>query len=268
LQARGLRPEELPDSWNLSHPERVEQVARAYVEAGSQVILTNTFRANRVTLETHGEKVDVAAINRAGVAISRRAAGGKARVFASLGPSGRLLMTGEVDEGRLRDAFREQAVAQSEAGADAIVIETMADLAEAKLAVEAAKATGLPVVACMVFDSGKNRDRTMMGVRPEEAAEALAAAGADAVGANCGNGIEAYLPVCRGLAAAGDLPVWVKPNAGQPDLREGQVVYRTTPQEFSRRVPELLDAGARFVGGCCGTTPRFIEAVRQVLRRD
>lgn len=262
MQARGLQFDQLPDLWNLSHPEQVEQVARSYVEAGSQVILTNTFRANRFALERRGDAAKVTEINRAGVAASRRAAGGRARVFASIGPSGKLLVMGETDEEELLAAFREQAEALAAAGADAIVVETMADLAEAKLALRAAKATGLPVVACMVFDSGARKDRTMMGVTPERAAEELAAAGADVVGANCGNGIEGYIPVCQRLAAATDVPIWIKPNAGSPELVGGKAVYNTTPEQFASHVPRLVDAGARFVGGCCGTNPVFIAAVR------
>lgn len=268
MQARGLTPDELPDLWNLSHPDRVEAVARAYVEAGSRVILTNTFRANRLVLQRHAEHADVAAVNRAGVEASRRAAGDRALVFASLGPSGKLLLTAETTEAELSEIFREQARALAAAGADAIVIETMSDLAEAKLAVQAARATGLPVVACMVFDSGKNKDRTMMGTTPEQAAEELTAAGVDAVGANCGNGIEGYVPVCRRMAAATSLPVWIKPNAGLPEIEGGKVVYRTTPAEFASHVPALLEAGAGFVGGCCGTNPDFIRAAGQALARS
>jgi len=265
LQSRGLEAGETPDFWNLSHPDRVEQVAGAYVAAGSQVVLTNTFRANRVALATHPDVDRIAEVNRAGVEASRRAAGDRARVFASIGPCGKLLMTGEVDESALRDAFTEQAQALAAGGADAIVVETMSDLAEAKIAVEAAKATGLPVVACMVFDSGKNRDRTMMGVTPTQAAEELTGFGADVIGANCGTGVEDYVSVCANLASATPLPIWIKPNAGLPELEDGKVVYRTTPAEFATHVPRLLAAGARFVGGCCGTNPGFIEAMRREL---
>ncbi len=265
LQERGLAPGELPDFWNLSHPERVEQVARAYVEAGSQIILTNTFRANRLVIAERDPAADIAALNRAGVAISRRAAQGRARVFASMGPSGKLLLTGAVTEEQLRAAFAEQAEALAAAGADGIVIETMSDLAEAAIAVSAAKATGLTVVACMVFDSGKNKDRTMMGATPEQAAEVLAAAGADVVGANCGAGVAGYVPVCRRMRAATRLPVWIKPNAGLPELAGGKIVYRTTPEEFARYIPELIQAGAGYIGGCCGTTPEFIRAARRAL---
>lgn len=265
LQALGLGPDELPDLWNLSHPDRVEQVARAYVEAGSEIILTNTFRANRLAAGGRASAEELARVNRAGVEISRRAAAGRARVFASIGPSGKLLMEGTLTENDLRAAFSEQAEALAAAGADGLVIETMSDLTEASIAVAAAKTTGLPVVACMVFDSGKNRDRTMMGVTPEQAAAALAEAGADVIGANCGNGIAGYVPVCARLRAATHLPVWIKPNAGLPELEGGRVVYRTSPEEFARWVPDLVRAGASYIGGCCGTNPAFIRAARAAL---
>ena len=266
LQERGLQAGECPDAWNLLYPERVEQVARAYVEAGSQVILTNTFRANRLALERYGLAERTADINRAGVEISRRAAAGKALVFASIGPSGRMLVAGETTEDELVATFREQARALAEAGADAIVVETMADLTEARLAVTAALETGLPVVASMVFDSGRNKDRTMMGVTPEQAARDLSAVGAHVIGANCGQGIVGYVEICRRLRAATDRPIWIKPNAGLPEMVEGKAVYRVTPAEFASYVPALLEAGASFVGGCCGTTPDFIRAIASTLR--
>jgi methionine synthase I (cobalamin-dependent) len=267
LQARGLPVGSCPDLWNLEHPERVEEVARSYVEAGSQVILTNTFGANRFMLQRHGAADRVVAINRAGTEISRRAAGSKAAVFASIGPSGVVLMMGQVPPEAIEEAFTEQAAALADAGADALVIETMSDPAEAKLAVAAAHGTGLPVVACMVFDSGKNRDRTMMGTTPEQAAEVLLDAGADLIGSNCGQGIAGFLPICRRLAAASSRPVWIKANAGLPELRDGQTVYAQTPAEFAEFVPALVEAGAGFVGGCCGTTPAFIEAVARRFAR-
>lgn len=261
LQRRGLRPGEMPDVWNLEHPDRVEEVARAYVEAGSRIILTNTFRANRLAFAKHAQVDRIPEINRAGVQISKRAAADRALVFASIGPSGKQLITGETTEEELALAFGEQAGAHAEGGADAIVIETMADLTESRLAVEAAQRTGLPVVACMVFDSGRNKDRTMMGVDPERAAEELESWGVDVVGANCGNGVEEYVPICQRLAAATRLPVWIKPNAGIPELVDGEVVYQTTAEEFASVLPRLVEAGAAFVGGCCGTTPAFITTM-------
>ncbi|WP_291981049.1 homocysteine S-methyltransferase family protein [Luteitalea sp.] len=265
LQARGLPPGTCPDTWNLSHPDLVEQVPRAYVEAGSRIVLTNTFRANRLALADHGVTDSVEAINRAGVEISRRATGGRALVFASIGPSGRLLLAGTVTEEELMTAFDEQARALAAAGADALVVETMADLDEARIAVVAAKATGLPVVACMVFDSGADQDRTMMGTTPEDAARALEAAGADVIGANCGQGIEGYVGICRRLVNATDRPVWIKANAGVPTLVDGEAVYATSPAQFASASRAVVDAGARFIGGCCGTTPEFIRALAREI---
>ncbi len=265
LQARGLTSDDFPDAWNLSHPERVTEVARAYVEAGSRIILTNTFGANRLRLAGHGLADRVAEINRRGVEISQPAAAGRAAVFASIGPTGKMLMTGETSAEELRAVFTEQAQAIAAAGPDGIVIETMSDLDEALPALAAAKATGLPVVACMVFDAGRDKDRTMMGATPEQVAEALTAAGADVIGANCGVGIERYVPVCRRLKAATALPIWIKANAGLPAMVDGKVVYRTTPEEFASHVPALVAAGASFIGGCCGTNPDFIRAAKRQL---
>jgi 5-methyltetrahydrofolate--homocysteine methyltransferase len=264
LQALGLPPGECPDGWNLTHPDRVRQVAQSYVDAGSKVILTNTFRSNRITLAGHGLADHVVEINRAGVDISRAAAGTHAKVFASIGPTGKMLMMGEVIEEEVFAAFAEQAAAL--AASDALVIETMSDLEEARIAVRAAKTTGLPVVASMVFDSGKDRDRTMMGSTPEEVAETLAEAGADVIGANCGVGMEGYIPVAKRLRAATALPIWIKPNAGLPELVDGHIIYRTTPAEFALQALALRKAGVAFVGGCCGTSPEFIHALHMTLR--
>jgi 5-methyltetrahydrofolate--homocysteine methyltransferase len=261
LQARGLATGECPDVWNLSQARLVEEVARAYVEAGSRIILTNTFRSNRIALEAAGLSGRVAEINRAGVEISRRAAHGRARVFASIGPSGKMLISGDVTAAELRSVFAEQARALAAAGADALVVETMSDLEEARQAVAAARECGLPVVASMVFDSGKNKDRTMMGVTPERAAAELTEAGADVIGANCGNGIAGLVEICRRLDAATERPVWIKANAGMPELVDGRPHYAMTPEEFAGHLPALLAAGADFVGGCCGAGPEFIRAL-------
>jgi len=267
LQARGLRLGESAEAWNLTHPDRVAEVARAYVAAGSRIILTNTFAANRLALAKHGLGAQAAQINRRGVQISREAAAGCALVFASMGPSGRLLLLEETSKEELAEVFGEQAEALAAGGADGLVVETMTDADEAAIAVRAACRSGLPVVGCMVFDSGPQRDRTLMGMAPEEAVVVLAEAGADVVGSNCGQGIEGFVPLARRLCAATDRPVWIKANAGLPVLEAGRTVYRTTPQEFARHVPALADAGVSFVGGCCGTTPEFIEHVRAALDR-
>jgi 5-methyltetrahydrofolate--homocysteine methyltransferase len=268
LQARGLQPGDMPDLWNLTHPEKVTEVARAYVEAGSKIILTNTFGGNRFRLAEAGAADKVKAINEAGARISKQAAGKRALVFASIGPSGKMLMSGDVTAEELSAAFAEQAAALAVGGADALVVETMADLEEAAIAVRAAKATGLPVVASMVFDSGKDKDRTMMGTTPEQAAAGLIAAGADVIGSNCGQGIAGFVKICARLkAAAGGHPIWIKGNAGLPKMVNGKTTYETTPQEFASFIPALIAAGANFIGGCCGTSPDFIREVSARLAK-
>ena len=256
LQARGLAPGAAPDTWNLTHPERVEAVARSYVEAGSQVILTNTFRANAIAMDG-----DLEAINRAGVAISRRAAAGRALVFASIGPTGKMLMAGEITREQASDAFAAQAAALAGAGADALLVETMSDIEEALLAVAAARRTGLPAIVSFAFDSGRNKDRTMMGTTPEAVALAMVEAGADALGANCGVGVEYAAAICRRLHAACDLPIWIKPNAGLPKMEGTAIRYDVSAESFAAHYPALRDAGASFLGGCCGSTPDFIRAL-------
>ncbi len=261
MQARGLPLGACGEGWNLDEPAKVEEVARAYVEAGSRVILTNTFCGNRIMLERHGLAGRAEAINRAGAALSKRAAGDRAFVFGSMGPTGKMVMTGDISEEELEEVFGEQAAALAAGGADGIVVETMSALDEFQCAVRAAKQTGLPVTGCMVFDSGAELDRTMMGVTPEQQAAAAVEAGADIVGANCGQGIEGYIPLAARLKAACDLPVWIKPNAGLPEMVDGKPVYRMTPATFAAETKRLIEAGADLVGGCCGTTPEFIRAV-------
>ena len=265
LQASGLPPGTIPDTWNLTHPERVEAVARAYAEAGSEVVLTNTFRANAVAMSGVLEST-LDAINRSGVELSRRRAG-TALVFASIGPTGKMLASGEMSSEEAAAAFGAQARSLAAAGADALLIETMSDIEEACLAVMAAKNTGLPIIVSFAFDSGKNRDRTMMGATPEAVAAAMAEAGADAVGANCGVGVEQVVPICRRLREACNLPIWIKPNAGLPSMKGGDIHYGTSAEFFASHYGALREAGADFVGGCCGSTPEFIRALVNA-RRD
>ena len=264
LQARGLPIGACPDEGNLTQPEKVGEVAAAYVAAGSRIILTNTFGANRIRLAEFKLADKVVEINRQGAALSKRSAGTRALVFASIGPSGKMLVAGDVTEEELRCAFTEQAQALRDGGADALVIETMAELEEAQIALAAAQTTGLPVVVCMTFDTG---GRTMMGVTPEQAARQFSAAGADVIGSNCGNGISAFIPICQALRAVSDLPIWVKANAGQPECIDGKVVYRISPEEFASHIPSLRAAGAGFIGGCCGTSPAHLRVVVNGLAR-
>lgn len=267
LQARGLPIGACPDLWNLNHSERVAEVARAYVAAGSQIILTNTFGSNRYVLARHGAEDQVMEICREGARISREAAAGCASVFGSVGPTGKMLAMGEATPDEMLAAFREQVQGLAEGGVDAIVVETMSDLEEAELAVRAAREAGLPVAASMTYGAGREGDRTMMGHTPEEAARRLAAAGAQVVGANCGFGPEQMLPVCRRLAAATSLPLWMKPNAGLPVMVDGQATYTMDVETFVAHAAQLLQAGARFIGGCCGTGPDYIAALKRLLTK-
>jgi methionine synthase I (cobalamin-dependent) len=266
FQKRGLAAGLASDLWNLTHPDDVEAVASEYVEAGSRVILTNTFRSNLLALAASGDALRAAEINRRGVELSKRVAGANVRVFASMGPTGKVMATGEVDEQTVADAFRAQSEAVAAEGADALLFETFSDLSEARLAVQAARPLGLPIIVSFVFDSGKQKDRTMMGATPEQAAVAMADLGVDAVGATCGAGPELFPTLCRRLKDSSGLPVWIKPNAGLPSLSGGRAVYTMDPESFASYLPALVEAGASFVGGCCGTSPEFIRALVKVAR--
>jgi 5-methyltetrahydrofolate--homocysteine methyltransferase len=253
------------EEWNLSHPDLVLKVAASYVEAGSEVILSNTLCANRFMLEKHGLGEKVEALNEAAASISRQAAGEKAWVFASMGPSGKMLCMEEVTEDELYKALLVQAKALKVGGADAIVCETFAEMAEILIAVRAVKAAGLPVVASMTFDTGPDL-RTMMGVTAGDAAEQLIKAGVDAIGCNCGVGIDGSITVAGTLRQHTDLPIWVKPNAGLPEILDGRTVYQEDPEIFAGKIPLLLEAGANFVGGCCGTGPAHIRNVVKAVK--
>jgi methionine synthase I (cobalamin-dependent) len=261
FQKRGLALGEAADLWNLERPDDVEAVARSYVEAGSRVILTNTFRANLVALRDRAGADQVERINSRGVEISRKAAGASVRVFASMGPTGKLLATGEINEPAVAHAFRLQAEALAAGGADALLLESFSELDEARLAVRAVRAAGLPVIVSFAFVSGENKDRTMTGATPEAVAEAMVEEGVDAIGANCGAGPEFFPTICRRLKDASGLPIWIKPNAGMPSLQSGRAVYSMTPETFSSFLPALIEAGASFIGGCCGASPVVIRAL-------
>jgi len=267
LQAHGLPLGACPDAWNLDSPSAVEAVAAGYVQAGSEIILTNTFGSNLFSLASYDLGDRAAQIAEAGAAISRRAAGDAVRVFGSIGPTGKILMTGETPAEEIFDAFAAQAGALARGGADAVVCETFADLDEAVLAVKAVRdRTDLPVIACLTFGSGPDGMRTVMGQGPPDLVAAAVEAGAAGVGSNCGAGPEHFVKVAAALREATDLPLWIKPNAGLPALRDGKTVFPMGPEDFAAFAPALVEAGANFVGGCCGTTPDHVRAVRAAIR--
>ena len=266
MQARGLPAGEPPELWNNLKPDVVEQVARSYVSAGSDAILTNTFGGNKFVLAPHGAADRAAVLCEAGAQISRRAAGESVKVFGSIGPTGKVVMMGEVDEGELADAFAAAAGGLKHGRVDAVVLESFSELAEVRLAIRGVrKATDLPIVASMTFASGPDKTNSMMGDSPADLARLAEQEGIDAVGANCGVGPENYVKVAALLRQATDLPIWIKPNAGVPKMVGNKTVFPMGPEEFASHVPALIEAGANFVGGCCGTTPDHIRAVRAAV---
>ncbi|MCX6226943.1 MAG: homocysteine S-methyltransferase family protein [Bacteroidia bacterium] len=269
LQAAGLEPGVCPETWNIDFPERIEAIAKAYADAGSEAVETNTFGANRFKLSHYGLQDQVVELNRKAVEITRRAIGPDRIVLGSVGPTGILLMMGEVSEEELYAAFKEQCIALAEAGADAICIETMTALDEATLAVRAAKEnTNLEVICTMTFDKTIQGDfRTMMGVSPEEMTHALTAAGADIIGTNCGNGMENMIPIVEEIRRAdAEIPILVHANAGKPHYHDGKNIFDETPEITASFVPGLIRAGATCIGGCCGTTPEHIRMINNVTR--
>jgi len=271
LSKRGLQPGDCPEKWNLDHAADVKAVAAAYVQAGADVILSNTFGGNPLKLAKAGLEQRVEEVNRLGASISKEAARGKALVFASVGPTGEFMEPlGTITEQQMVECFARQARALAEGGADGIVIETFTDLAEARAALRAVKEnTALPAAISMTFSRGPAGFATMMGVKPQQAAEVLEAAGADIVGSNCGTGIKDMIEVARLMRPATSLPLWIKPNAGLPELVGGKTVFRETPAEMAKHFKALVDAGANVIGGCCGTTPehiRMLDAERKKMK--
>ena len=270
LQEKGLAVGECPERWCLDRPDEVLDVAQSYVAAGADMIETNSFGGSRFKLEQYGLAGKTAAVNEAAARISRTAAGPDRWVIASIGPTGKMLVTGEATEADLYAAFREQAEALARGGADAICIETMSDLNEAEAAVRAAgEGTGLEVICTFTFDLTPHAGfRTMMGLTPAEAARGAAAAGAHVIGANCGNGFERMVGVVREMrAAVADLPILVHANAGLPRVVDGASVYPETPEITAALVPDLARAGANIIGGCCGTTPAHIRAIKAAVEK-
>jgi 5-methyltetrahydrofolate--homocysteine methyltransferase len=266
FQKRGLEPGASPEHWNLIHPDQVAEVARSYVEAGARIIITNTFGGNAFVLGRHGLGDRLEEINRRGGELSVQAAGDRAFVFGSMGPTGKLLQTGEVTEDEIFDSYSRQSEALWRAGVHAILIETMIDLDEMMIAARAARAaTPLPLVLSMTFDSGKEKTQTMMGVTPERAVAAMEEAGAWMMGANCGLGPEYYVKVCRKMRSATSRPIWIKANAGIPQMVGTEVVYLQGPEIFGQFALGLREAGANVIGGCCGTTPDHIRHLGDLL---
>lgn len=270
LPDAGRSPGDASEWLNLLSPEAVRTMHREYIEAGSQIIQTNTFNGNRLRLEAYGLGDRMHEVNVAAAGIAREAAGDGVWVAGTVGPSGKLLAMAEVEEATLVDAFAEQAAALAEGGVDLFHIETMSDLAEVRSAVEGVRrVSDRPLILTMSFDSGKPEAlRTMMGVTPAQVAEAAAEMRLLGLGANCGRGLEGYQEVMGALASAQPEAVLVaKVNAGIPRMEAGGLVYDGTPERMADYARWCAENGIGIIGGCCGSTPRHIEAMARAIAR-
>jgi methionine synthase I (cobalamin-dependent) len=268
LMAAGLESGAPPEEWNIIHPERVRAVHRDYIQAGSRLILTNSFGCNRYRLKLHNLQERAFELNRAAAQNARLeadAAGQLVAVGGSMGPTGELLEPmGTLTFDGAREAFAEQAAGLADGGADAIWIETMSDLNEVRAAIEGARSgTDLPIVATMTFDT---RGFTMMGVSPKKAIETLAGLDLIAIGANCGTGPEELGVAIEQMRLANQQAILVaKSNAGVPKWQNNQLLYDGTPQVMAGYASHARDLGARLIGACCGSTPAHIQAMADAL---
>jgi methionine synthase I (cobalamin-dependent) len=278
LIARGLEGGTCNEYLNVTSPDIVAGIHRAYLQAGSDAILTNTFGANKFVLARHGFGDEVAKINKAGVEIACQAAGREKYVLGDIGPSGDFLEPlGSLKPNELKAAFVQQAKALLDGGVDGFIIETMTALDEMTIAIEAVKSVGgnLPVFASMAFDRVGGGFRTMMGVDVEAAISKMVSLGVDAVGFNCGTAtLDEYVELAEKFVSAiralkkTRVTILAEPNAGRPALVEGRAVYKVSSEDFAAMAEKIYSAGVTIIGGCCGTGPEHIAAVSRKLQID
>ena len=270
LMQRGLKQGEPPELFNVEKPRVIEEIARLYLDAGAEIMETNTFGASPLRLGCFSLENRMEELNRAAVEALRRAVGDKAYIAGSVGPSAlKLRPLGDTAPEPVFDSFAAQIQVLAAAGVDIICIETMMDAAEAVLAVKAARSVSakIPVIATMTFNKTPRGFFTLMGNSVKDAAEALKNAGADIVGSNCGDGMENMVDIAREFLRYTKLPVVIQGNAGLPVKGETGLVYPDTPEYFAGKAAELLNLGVQIIGGCCGTTPEHIRAIRSLIQR-
>jgi 5-methyltetrahydrofolate--homocysteine methyltransferase len=268
LQAAGLTAGDCPEEWNVSHPEVIADIQKGYIDAGSDIIETNTFGGNRYRLGFHGHNDAVALFNKKAVEIARSVCPEGRFVGGSVGPTAEFLEPmGELTLEQLTDAFKEQIDALLSAGVDILVIETMSDIGEARAAIGAAKSltSDIPVLATMTFENHTTGYRTMMGVQPNTMIQPLIDAGADVIGANCGTGMEDMIEIVMEIRKNSNFPLLVQANAGLPVQDGGQTFYKESPTDRGQSVKNILDLGVQIIGGCCGTTPEHMKATREAV---
>jgi len=268
LMARGLKPGDSVEALNLFQPEVLSEIAELYIAAGAEIITTNTFGASPLNLSSHQLDHQTEDINRAAVEAIRPVTTGRATVSGSVGPTGKILAPyGDADPNEVADGFSRQIGALVSAGADLICIETMMDLEEARLAVTAARGVSetIPIIATMTFNATPRGFFTTMGNTVEQACEVLTTAGADLVGSNCGNGMDAMVRIAAEFAEQASTPLAIQANAGLPEDRGGELYYPESPEFMAGRVSVLMDLGVTVIGGCCGTGPDHIRAIRSAI---
>jgi len=256
---------------NITHPDAVLAVHRRYAECGIDLLITNTLTMNRVYIETHNTGVDVREVNLTGARLAKKAARDGQYVLGDISSTGKMLEPyGDLPEEDAHAAFKEQAAVLAEGGVDGFIIETMFSLQEALCALKACReAAGLPVIVSIAFNTAENGGRTIMGDTATDCARALAEAGACVVGANCGE-IDPFqtAEIVAKMREAGPLPVLAQPNAGKPRLVEDKTVFDMSPEDFAAGIYRCFQAGARLLGGCCGTSPHHIRAAAELLKKN
>ena len=270
LYAKGLQMGDCPELWNETHREDVFEIAKSYINAGADMIETNSFGGSKIKLDQYDLGDRTYELNKFAAEISREAAGDDKFVLGSVGPTGKFLITGEVTEEELYESFKVQIEGLRDGGADAICVETFYDIEEALIAVKAVKEnTDLEIITTFTFDKGADGSyNTLLGIKPIQMAESLFNAGVDLFGTNCGNGFEGMIDIVKEIRKVNSkLPILVHANAGLPIEEDGAIVYPDSPERMAELTPDLINAGANIIGGCCGTTPDHIRAIKNVVKK-